>query len=154
MNAGSRRLLLTAFVLVMAAAAIVSYRVVRARRKAAERAQRKDAASVDGHYRERIAVLQFTEALRREMAWHAGAERPRTEADRRRRLMEMAERMARVSVSGLPADLEAAWNEMKDAWKALAAAPEAPPDVVARGSAAATRLNAVLAERGFPDLHF
>ena len=154
---GRRRFILAALLAVVAGAGIAGWRWDRARRKAAaraERARQKSDASADAHYRSRVAVLQFTEALRKELAWHMAAERPRSESERRQRIGELTSRLSAITIDRLPEDLDGPWQEMKQAWQSLAAEPNPSPTMVAQGRAAAEKLNAALAAHGFPDIHF
>jgi hypothetical protein len=148
----------TAIALIVAAslAGVAAHRINRARQRAAAKAEkdRAKAAKADNSYRERIAILQFTEALRTELAWHQAAPRPATEAAHRQHLAELASRMHGISVSLLPTDIASPWHDLQSAWGHLADSPHPSPEVIAAGSKAASQLNAALAARGFPDLRF
>ncbi|MEN9283974.1 MAG: hypothetical protein RLZZ179_1467 [Verrucomicrobiota bacterium] len=146
----------TALVAAASLGSVAIYRVQRNRQRAAAKAEkdRAKAARVDNSYRERIAILQFTEALRAELAWHQASPRPATESAHRQHLAELAARMRKLSVSLLPADIANPWKNLQSAWAQLADSPHPSPELIRTGSKAAAELNAALAARGFPDFHF
>lgn len=146
----------TALVAAASLGSVAIYRVQRNRQRAAAKAEkdRAKAARVDNSYRERIAILQFTEALRAELAWHQASPRPATESAHRQHLAELAARMRKLSVSLLPADIANPWKNLQSAWAQLADSPHPSPELIRTGSKAAAELNAALANRGFPDFHF
>ena len=146
----------TALVAAASLGSVAIYRVQRNRQRAAAKAEkdRAKAARVDSSYRERIAILQFTEALRAELAWHQASPRPATESAHRQHLAELAARMRKLSVSLLPADIANPWKNLQSAWAQLADSPHPSPELIRTGSKAAAELNAALAARGFPDFHF
>ena len=146
----------TALVAAASLGSMAIYRVQRNRQRAAAKAEkdRAKAAKADNSYRERIAILQFTEALRAELAWHQAAPRPATESAHRQHLAELAARMRNLSVGLLPPDIASPWNNLQSAWAHLADSPHPSPELISAGSKAATELNAALAARGFPDFHF
>lgn len=148
-----------ATVLVAVAASLGSvavYRVQRNRQRTAAKTEkdRAKAARADHSYRERIAILQFTEALRAELAWHQASPRPATESAHRQHLAELAARMRKLSVSLLPADIATPWKNLQSAWDHLADSPHPSQQLISAGSIAAKDLNTALAARGFPDFHF
>jgi hypothetical protein len=146
----------TALVAAASLGSVAIYRVQRNRQRTAAKAEkdRAKAARVDSSYRERIAILQFTEALRAELAWHQASPRPATESAHRQHLAELAARMRKLSVSLLPADIANPWKNLQSAWAQLADSPHPSPELIRTGSKAAAELNAALAARGFPDFHF
>jgi hypothetical protein len=146
----------TALVAAASLGSVAIYRVQRNRQRTAAKAEkdRAKAARVDNSYRERIAILQFTEALRAELAWHQASPRPATESAHRQHLAELAARMRKLSVSLLPADIANPWKNLQSAWAQLADSPHPSPELIRTGSKAAAELNAALAARGFPDFHF
>lgn len=146
----------TALIAAASLGSVATYRFQRNRQRAAAKAEkdRAKAARVDNSYRERIAILQFTEALRAELAWHQASPRPATESAHRQHLAELAARMRKLSISLLPADIATPWNNLQSAWAQLADSPHPSPQLISSGSKAASDLNAALASRGFPDFHF
>ena len=88
----------TALVAAASLGSVATYRFQRNRQRAAAKAEkdRAKAARVDNSYRERIAILQFTEALRAELAWHQASPRPATESAHRQHLARL--RLARCEV--------------------------------------------------------
>jgi hypothetical protein len=146
----------TALVAAASLGSVAIYRVQRNRQRTAAKTEkdRAKAARVDNSYRERIAILQFTEALRAELAWHQASPRPATESAHRQHLAELAARMRKLSVSLLPADIANPWKNLQSAWAQLADSPHPSPELIRTGSKAAAELNAALAARGFPDFHF
>lgn len=146
----------TALIAAASLGSVATYRFQRNRQRAASKAEkdRAKAARVDNSYRERIAILQFTEALRAELAWHQASPRPATESAHRQHLAELAARMRKLSISLLPADIATPWKNLQSAWAHLADSPHPSPELINSGSKAANELNAALASRGFPDFHF
>jgi len=146
----------TALVAAASLGSVATYRIQRNRQRAAAKADkdRAKAAKVDNSYRERIAILQFTEALRAELAWHQASPRPATESAHRQHLAELAARMRNISVSLLPTDIAVPWKNLQAAWAHLADSPHPSPELITTGSKAASDLNAALSARGFPDFHF
>jgi hypothetical protein len=90
-------------------------------------------------------LLTFLERLRAAMVVPPGQTADRS---------ALLEKLRGIPATGLPPDLDAAWQEMLTCCQ-LAAGPEGPADALARrGQTAAARLNEQLRANGCPDLSF
>lgn len=119
-------------------------------RDRASRNKLKEAALLESTHRSQRAVLAFVTNLRSQFA-NPTPIPPQPDA-RRDHFLNLARLMKEALPPDLPDDLADPWRDLTAAATSLADStdlPAAPP-----GTDAATRLNAALAARGFPDLRF
>lgn len=119
-------------------------------RDRASRNKLKEAALLESTHRSQRAVLAFVTNLRAQFA-NPTPIPPQPDA-RRDHFLNLARLMKEALPPDLPDDLADPWRDLTAAATYLADSTDlpAPPP----GAYAATRLNAALAARGFPDLRF
>ena len=116
----------------------------------ASRNKLKEAALLESTHRSQRAVITFITNLRSQFA--NPPQPPTDPAARRDHFLKLARLMKEAVPPNLPDDLANPWRDLTAAATYLADSTDlpAPPP----GAYAATRLNAALAARGFPDLRF
>ncbi len=113
----------------------------------------KEELALAKHYKNRRAINDFADALRSVFAWHS--EHPvESEADRKAVIRTLVQKLRQVPSQELPKPFATAWSQLILCWAKLEAAPDAPPELVTEGKAAAAAMNMLLASEGYGDLQF
>lgn len=102
--------------------------------------------------RERRRVDNFAYALRKVIEWRQTQPVADSDAARKNLIKGVFKKLDQIPADELPNDLQRTWKRMLRAWRALAKDTTVDEDLIKEGADAASALNQLLEQYGYPDL--